>query len=377
MGATRSLYNDKVIEARSTNGLTIPHWFAKLHIDKATHMARFYLDELLANVDASGVKGHLGICQNGSANYQMHAAARRGCIGATIGAAHGIAFQDGGLNTFGILISQTAIDRTAMGATVSNDYKSAYCVKTTKTGVTYRMQKPGEAWSLWFTEESTKSRLPNETFATEFRLTQLTTFTASEGTQIEFYGWIENEEGRYTTSVIASTTIILSPIKLRANSTANQVLTYWTNNPAMHTVGNAGIDSATKLYREVSPESYTPEASGNYYHETANTLYYTFGTSGSFTNALLSETSTNTGGQGTTYNTEIWDSYGSSSTQACIKSEIGPSITTYRSLSNGKYYSSPTMGAYAPDYYYTRIQGGLYEIVQMVSGEIVSSGNYC
>src|SRR5690606_19403105 len=145
MAADRGTYNDLVADARSTNGITVRHWFAKLHTNKATHLARFYLDELLVNVDGSGVKGYLGICVVGSFNYNMHAASRRGCIAAGTSGGVGITFQDGGLNTFGFAqYTDSPMVAYANHIIMPSLFRSAYYVGTSNYG--YRARKSGGGW---------------------------------------------------------------------------------------------------------------------------------------------------------------------------------------------------------------------------------------
>ncbi len=212
MGATRSMYNNYPIAARSTNGITIQHWSAKLHIDKATHLARFYLDELLAMMDASGTRGYVGVCNLGSANYYMHAAARRGCIGSAAAGADGIAFQDGGLNTLGVAGNPTVTDAKVGSITIAAFFKAAHCVRASEIGVEYLHLGAWQPWAFFGSlEEATEA-------TKSYTAISIPYFAAGDTVTIRaFHG---NAEGTYYSGT-ANLTLEAAPLTLKYGSWAS------------------------------------------------------------------------------------------------------------------------------------------------------------
>lgn len=135
MAVDSSQYNKIVRKAISKNNVLVTHSYMLLHVNKATHLARFYLDDVAIAVDRFGVKGLLGICRVGSFNYNMHAANRRGCLAFGLSGGAGISFQDGGAHTKGYADQLTVLNQNVGTVMFSVFFKSAYYLDSTSIAI--------------------------------------------------------------------------------------------------------------------------------------------------------------------------------------------------------------------------------------------------
>ncbi len=190
MAAPRTAYIDSVLEAKSTDGITVQHWLGKLHTDKSAHLALFHLDEIIAAVDGSGASGYLGICNVGSPNYYKHAAARQGCIGSGAAGGIGIAFHDGGLNTIGTVTGLAVLTADIMNINIKANFKSAYYVISGNHGIEFYHDG---AWHTWFDHGS----LPQNTTANNKSHKGFSIGTIHAGTSVTVRAFIKNSEGTH------------------------------------------------------------------------------------------------------------------------------------------------------------------------------------
>ena len=373
MPANRSQYTDGVLDARSANGNTVRHWFGKLHVDKSTHLARFYLDEILATVDLSGVRGYLGVCNAGSVNYNMHNASRRGCIGSGAAAGNGITFQDGGLNTLPFTSAVTAVNGRLGNIQISQSVKSAWYVTTDTIGIQYK--NTANVFVNWLTFVGIQAEA----------ITATKTIIGQEfdgflaGATIEVRGYVTNVEGTYYSASV-SFMILLAQFSLKHNAT---VASTADSGSVFVTVFSDRVplfDGGTRLFKtEVYPLAYIYGADSGYY--IYNGWWYKVGelTPGGwkgvldFGRAVAGQWPAGDPANPATYSELVFNAYSTiGGVNACSTAES--EFTRYVRVADGLAYTTTGFGTLIPDGYYTRGTGTAKKWYQYTGGAIVAQG---
>ena len=193
MAAPSYAYISKKLALQSTGG-QVDHYLAKIHVNEATHLDLFYLDEIIAVGNPSEEEGWAGVVYPTSPNYQFHNILRHGTMRHQ---GSGVVLNDGGLNTLGFAEILSDDLKWANNVRFSAYHKSSYYDDTVEYGIQYR--KVGTlTWNEWkvYTpllsgDDVTADRLFDPSLA--------------PGDNLEVRAFITNNEGTY---VETSTTII-------------------------------------------------------------------------------------------------------------------------------------------------------------------------
>lgn len=375
MAAPTTAYNNLALNAISTNSISTTHLFGKLNVDKATHLARFYLDEIMANIDGSGVKGYAGICNVGSDNYNMHSAARRGCVASGAAAGNGLIFKDGGLNTLAKSVALTNLNARIANVQLSQSVISAWYLQTDTIGIQYK--NTSDVWTNWLTFAGTQAEA---TTATK-------TITGDEfdgyvaGDTIEVRAYVTNDEGTYYSSSITFM-LLMASFSLKYNSTyasyANSGSTYSTVY-----VDKVPLYEYNVRFFETDtyPLSYANGSDAGYY--IYDGYWYQIGelTPGGwvgvidFGRALDGQWPEGDPANPATYSELVFNAYSTiGGSNACSTTESN--FTRYLKVSDSLVYTDTGFGTLIPDGYYTKGTGLAKRWYQYSGGAIIDQ-DFC
>lgn len=196
MAAPNSAYRPySYFQLVSGAGPAMEHLLALLQTNKATHIARFYLDDIIVVQGTDGTQGVMGVIYPGSVNYQMHNIARHGSLRQN---ANGVVLNDAGLNTLGFASSNFNFTRNFSNLLHAQTalFRSAWYVNTISYGFEFR--KDGET-GAWLRHVMSGSALPQQQQHSGLQVIRksppLDTFT---NYQVRVY--LENIEGTYVSS---------------------------------------------------------------------------------------------------------------------------------------------------------------------------------
>lgn len=368
MAADRNQYNDLAQEDISTNSVLVRHWYGKLHIDKATHLARFFLDDIAVNVDANGVKGILGLCVIDGPNYNMHAPARRGCRMYMTALGPALAFRDGGLNIYAIAsLSFGDLNPINGNLSIAIIVTSSFYSASTSTGL-FNILDPEGAYVFPINVPRDETREIN--FA----------MPVTTGTSLNIGPFVVNEEGRkdwslYSYTVPRARIMLYGPSDFA--STAYNAFLIYGGSPLFTEVGDLAVK---KLYTDLTGPSKPP--AGFYAN---NTHWLQLDTDGvivdmrAIGNWQESDPEFDRGWTAIHYYAfSAVDTSGTCNyiTRPDWVHDPINDIIVYKSDDNGKIYTSSTLTTLAPDGFYWN-SGGFPEagIEQYVSGVLFAQGD--
>lgn len=167
----------------------VEHLLAILQTNKATHLARFYLDDVVAILGADGVtEGVYGVIYPGTDNYQMHNISRHGAARHR-GIGNGVVLNDAGLNTLGIAIMNTVLVSWANNVMINMTHRSSWYDNSSQLRVRFRVGS-----GAWLNDLLSDTVLPQQTAETKDRLFNP---IGEEGQVVEVQAGIVNPEGTY------------------------------------------------------------------------------------------------------------------------------------------------------------------------------------
>lgn len=228
----------------------------KLYGTIANTCAIFYLDGIEQDINIEDLAGNiiesgfLGYCIVGSANYYMHAAARRGKLNGSlfnnseVKLNDRIYFNDGALNTFGLAYALGAISTVFFDPIVKARYKSAYYVDSTSLMLYFR-SRPFEGVGGWTSWQGISIGSQPQNTDVEY---EANVGSIYEGKLwYEIYATITNIEGTYTSAVYSFYTTLKSVV-LRPDSWGNSPVTYYIDRTGILPADEGGM---TQLFSDV------------------------------------------------------------------------------------------------------------------------------
>lgn len=272
MAAPSNAYRTKTVRLQKESEVT--HLLAILQVDKATHLDRFYLDDILAVRLEDGTEGVIGIVNEGSNNFYMHNTSRHG---SGRHGSEGIWLNDGGLNT---------LDKTLLGSngflTLWANYmrahlevKASWYNNTTAYG--FEFKKPAD--SVWTRVALSPAVIPQKTTLSQnWRLPA--GFEPLTNYQIRFFN--TNAEGTWINPTIYNVTtgpyIIEEQFQQRTvacTTTATEVILFIPSSTRSTMATLTGTPVTADLYAWTGENFDTPPAQGWYFsHDDGYSYYY-------------------------------------------------------------------------------------------------------
>lgn len=385
MAAPAGAYR-QTLNVINSAGAQIVHLPAILQIDKATMLARFYLDGMISIVTTQG-DALLGYCRIGSGNYNMHNPSRHGSL-RTYDAGECVLFNDAGLNTLAITNEMSVISSQIGVFKVQARFTSAFYVSTDAFGVRYQIHGADGA-SQWYEEVIYQAKGENTTFIEDILLTWVDDAYAFLNDTVTYTTFVINAEGRFNSPLLQSRKVDLIPIQLRVGSSDAAVSTFYTNNYALipGDQDNDGIldypyKTISKLYYKQQDGVYTPALAANYYPGTSPTFYYLVGGAGGSpdTNLIVRTVNTDNGGGQDAWTPWSYTAFAASSSAACAAARRRPdnTVTVYRFNQDQKLYIVQNTSTLVQDgYYVVKNAEGLFDIYYVVGGLNVEYQGTC
>lgn len=365
MAATADKYYNNGISKRSAKIVAVTQHDIPMALMLAEYgtvaniKALFYLDYVrrMAKKDANGnvVYVFIGLCKVGSANYNMHAEARRSRrrMSRTLDGVTRedyVWFNDGGLNTKGKATNLApASDQGVLSVkSGSITFKSAYFTTSSKYGVRYRTAL--EAW-----QEVAETNLPAGNTGSGSTVTRNYSLTnARANTSMEVYGFIENPEGEYQTAPF-TILVLAEAVEFR----------YSSNEPNGGTLGTYYMGQPLQVGSTIYNEATLQFASAGFY--TYNNNVYRQEVVGS----TLQITTISPVAISPTVQTFSYRKYDSAKSNACAWPELESDKSMYYRVENGlrRYYTTSSMTTLVANGYYSYPNGsGGYDVLSIVNG---------
>lgn len=195
MAAPNNAYRTKTV--RLQKGSEVTHQLAILHVNKATHLDRFYLDGILTVMLESGAEGMIGIVNEGSNNFYMHNTSRHG---SGRHGSEGIWLNDGGLNTLGEISNLSDALLYSNFITVATRPKSAWYVNTSDWGIEIKLVSQTWTQAVKLSMGTLAQQLHPASRYYLFR-----PFSFFEGNNVNIRAYLTNAEGEFVSDAITRT----------------------------------------------------------------------------------------------------------------------------------------------------------------------------
>ena len=221
MAAPSTVYSSNVLKVQQGSGT--PAVLALLPLSLTEYgsdvnmKALFYLDEVKHCLDVSGKDVIQALVKDSGANYLMHAPARLGIGRYYKDGQNYILLNDGGLNTYGEVISFSAASNLLKnGITINAQFKAAYYASNNIAGIRFKVvnkteYNSGQLIQIELKATATVNNRP-------YNVTDADDYYIQVGDIVEVTPFVQNDEGiKYGTT--QSVTITQEPVEFKYGGT--------------------------------------------------------------------------------------------------------------------------------------------------------------